>query len=286
MLDLKSGSHGHVAVACFTNLKYNHYILTMENLRVGPVATVGLVRDYSCIGIQSHGNKLARAKFKPSESKGSEVMPENTIHRIRCSNCGNDRRNHAVICEHEEQWGDDEAGIFGTTGYHIAKCQGCNTVRFRIWERNSEGVDYETGEAFVREVGVFPDGTESLWQSVSHEHFPEVVCKMYLETILCFNAKAFTLAGGGLRAIVEAICKERGLDQGNLQNKIDELVTKSYLAKAQANLLHEERYLGNNALHEMRTPSKQDIMDGLEIIEGLMKTIYVLPKRAERLRIN
>ena len=42
--------------------------------------------------------------------------------------------------------------------------------------------------------------------------------------------------------------------------------------------------LGNAALHEMETPSVQDIEDGLEIVEGLINTIYILPSKAERLK--
>jgi hypothetical protein len=50
--------------------------------------------------------------------------------------------------------------------------------------------------------------------------------------------------------------------------------------------LHEERYIGNDALHEMITPTKQDLEDGLKIVETIMNAIYVLPKRAARLKSN
>ncbi|HSF65816.1 MAG TPA: DUF4145 domain-containing protein [Nitrospiraceae bacterium] len=93
-----------------------------------------------------------------------------------------------------------------------------------------------------------------------------------------------TWAGGGLRAIVEAICIDREVSGQNLQNKIDDLVTKGLLAKPQADLLHEERYIGNAALHEISPPAKQEIEDGLAIVEGLMTAIYVLPLRAQRLK--
>ena len=49
-------------------------------------------------------------------------------------------------------------------------------------------------------------------------------------------------------------------------------------------MLHEERYLGNSALHELATPSAQDIEDGLTIVEGLINTIYILPSNAKRLK--
>jgi Domain of unknown function (DUF4145) len=113
---------------------------------------------------------------------------------------------------------------------------------------------------------------------------PLPVWKMYKETLDALNANIRTLAGGGLRATVEAICLDNKIKQGNLQNKIDELAKLNLLTTAQAELLHEERYVGNAALHELETPSAQDIEDGLGIVEGLINTIYILPSKAKRLK--
>jgi hypothetical protein len=107
---------------------------------------------------------------------------------------------------------------------------------------------------------------------------------MYRETIKAMNADAAVLAGGGLRAIVEAICKHQAVAGKNLQEKIDELVSKGLLAASQAELLHEERYLGNAALHELEPPSQRELELGLQIIEGLLNTIYVLPAVAGELK--
>jgi hypothetical protein len=114
--------------------------------------------------------------------------------------------------------------------------------------------------------------------------FPGKVARIYIETIQTFNAGALILAGGGLRAIVEAICIDQNVKGANLQSKIEALVANDLLAKPQADLLHEERYLGNAALHEVESPTRQEVEDGLAIVEGLLSTIYVLPIRAERLR--
>jgi hypothetical protein len=56
------------------------------------------------------------------------------------------------------------------------------------------------------------------------------------------------------------------------------------LAKPQTELLHEERYLGNAALHELATPTAEDIEDGLGIVEVLIEAIYILPAKAQRLK--
>jgi len=62
---------------------------------------------------------------------------------------------------------------------------------------------------------------------------------------------------------VEAICIDRKVSGQDLQKKIDDLVAKGLLAKPQADLLHEERYIGNAALHEILPPAKQEIENGL-----------------------
>jgi len=110
------------------------------------------------------------------------------------------------------------------------------------------------------------------------------VGRVYGETIAAFGAGAPILTGAGLRAIVEAICIQQKAKGKDLQERIDALVETRLLAKPQADLLHEERYIGNSALHEIDPPSDKHLSLGLEIIEGLLNAIYVLPTKAGELR--
>jgi hypothetical protein len=89
-----------------------------------------------------------------------------------------------------------------------------------------------------------------------------------------------------LRAVVDALCTHKSVPGGNLQEKIDILASQGFLATPQADLLHEERYLGSAALHEMVAPSKLDVRDGFDIIDTLLTTIYILPEKARRLRLK
>jgi hypothetical protein len=70
----------------------------------------------------------------------------------------------------------------------------------------------------------------------------------------------------------------------NLQDRIDGLVSAGLLAKPQADLLHEQRFIGNTALHELEAPSQLDLLDAVDIVETMLRTIYILPSKAERLR--
>lgn len=203
--------------------------------------------------------------------------------KIPCSNCGGEPRNHEVLREFVETWEDDENGERGECTFQICRCKGCDLVRFREGSWSTYDQDLETGECPTT-IKIYPEAVQSEHHSIETMDLPDSVSRIYSETIVAFNAGALTLAGGGLRAIVEAICIDRKVSGNNLQAKIDDLVAKCLLAKPQADLLHEERYIGNAALHEILPPARQEIEDGLAIVEGLMTTIYVLPLRAARLR--
>ena len=202
---------------------------------------------------------------------------------VTCAECGNRYRNHRVLHEKVKHYAEDIVGEPLYDEYHcLVECMGCETIKYVTFKVYAEDFDGEH-----RELKVYPEATANAMQRPwrvnpedANELLPESVFRMYKETVSALNANIRTLAGGGLRAIVEAICLDKGIVIGVLQGKIDELANRNLLTKAQAELLHEERYLGNAALHEIATPSPQDIEDGLGIIEGLINTIYVLPSKA------
>ena len=205
-----------------------------------------------------------------------------SVVKVPCTECGGSPTNHKILFREKRPWQDEESGENGAIEYQVCECQGCNTIRFRVdsWDTFNLGPDNEA----LSQIRVYPERMEGQRAARPTFDYPDSVSGIYVETIKAFNAGALILSGAGLRAIVEAICIEQAVVGNNLKAKIDGLVTKELLAKPQAELLHEERFIGNAALHEMQPPSLQDIEDGLQIIEGLLNTIYTLLRHAERLR--
>lgn len=209
---------------------------------------------------------------------------------IPCTVCGGGNRRHLVLFQ--KSWGiGDDYGYDHDEHHLLLECMGCESIKYKRYSTSEYKRD-EFGRIEELDVGIWPNDGKT--QNRRPIHFtdtgiskalvPVNVLKMYRETIIAFNADARTLAGGGLRATVEAICIEHGLINGNLQGKIDALAKNGLLTAGQAELLHEERYIGNSALHELATPSHEDIEDGLQIVEGLITTLYLLPEKAKRLR--
>lgn len=201
--------------------------------------------------------------------------------RIECDECGGGFRNHEVVCEHVHHGGSEHSYQWGERD-QICKCLGCDAIRFRRETWNSDDLDEDGDPETSVRVFPSPSGRRSAAQRL--QGLPDPVGRIYNETVIAFSASARTLAGGGLRAIVEAVCLQKRIPGANLQKRIDALASAGLLAQAQADLLHEERYLGNAALHEMDEPALKDIEAGLEIIETLLSTIYIAPMQAARLR--
>ena len=206
---------------------------------------------------------------------------------VPCSECGGSDRNHRIHHELRESI-TDEYQYYGEYHHQLLRCMGCGTVRYRRFIMDEYHRDEISGRPEPHRQEIFPTPTQGQRHSSLAQPnaalIPAHVLKMYEETLSALNAAALTLAGGGLRATVEAICRNQGIASGNLEKKIDSLVQKQLLTSSQAELLHEERYIGNAALHELTTPSTVDIEDGLQIVEGLINTIYILPEKAKRLK--
>ena len=110
-----------------------------------------------------------------------------------------------------------------------------------------------------------------------------------------------TLCGAGARALVEGLCKENGVTDGeieykktdgtitkkrtdNLQGKINGLHEKGKLTKENAEILHEHRFLGNTAIHDLSAPTKEELGLALEIIEHVFDNLYEIPEKALQLK--
>ena len=101
--------------------------------------------------------------------------------------------------------------------------------------------------------------------------------------------------------MVEGLCSAQGITNGpievanedgtkrterreNLQAKIAGLRERGILTESHADILHEHRYLGNEAVHELSSPSRDELRLAIEIMEHALDGLYELPDKAEQLR--
>jgi hypothetical protein len=112
---------------------------------------------------------------------------------------------------------------------------------------------------------------------------PFSIYQIYQETHDTLCSKKPILAGIGIRAILESVCKVKKVTGANLEKRIDNLVTMGLIASDGADFLHRIRSLGNKAAHEVEAHTEQELAAAMDIVEQLLQAVFVLPLLASTL---
>jgi hypothetical protein len=104
---------------------------------------------------------------------------------------------------------------------------------------------------------------------------------IYKETIQALSNNSPVLAGIGLRALIETICKEKNAEGRNLFLKIDDLVAKQILTPTGSTILHKIRTLGNDAAHEVKPHSEKQLGLAMDVVEHILNDVYIIPSKVE-----
>lgn len=72
--------------------------------------------------------------------------------------------------------------------------------------------------------------------------------------------------------------------EGNLRGKIGGLTEKALLTKKHSEILHEHRFLGNDALHSLDALAKYELKLAIEIIEHTLDNLYEISQISAELR--
>lgn len=163
------------------------------------------------------------------------------------------------------------------TKYFLLECNGCETVSFRKEYHDYESYYQVSHDEYAHEITVetFPHYIKDHNPIESLTDIPRIVKGIYQESILAIQEGAFTLAGLGLRATIEAICNDKNVTGKNLQIRINAMSRSGMISKSDAERLHAIRFMGNDAAHEIKKAKKQSVLIALKIIEHILLSVYV-----------
>jgi Domain of unknown function (DUF4145) len=81
--------------------------------------------------------------------------------------------------------------------------------------------------------------------------------------------------------VIEAICIQENIKGSNLEIKINNLAKNRLITERESERLHTIRFLGNDSVHEMEIPQVKKLLLVLDIIENLLKNLYILDNQAK-----
>lgn len=207
-----------------------------------------------------------------------------TIVDVPCTVCRRSTK-HKVLASADldgEDW-YGENSVQYEVHHQVVQCQGCETTTFRVISTNSE--DYEPVDDHlecIESVTLYPSRNEGRTPVKDIHLLPPNVQRIYDETIKAMNNDQPVLAGIGIRALVETICKDKQATGHNLAEKIDALVTIGVLTSDGATILHKIRTLGNDAAHEVKPHKTEQLSLALDVCEHLLQGSYLLPYYAKK----
>ena len=207
-------------------------------------------------------------------------------YKLACVKCDGETY-HKVLMSVNLHESENEIDLWND--YEIVYCQGCKKVSFRSNSICSEDVNYdsETGEpSFDEDVELYPNRIAGRKQVKDMYLLPDTVLKIYKETHGALCARLNILAGIGIRVLIESVCKEKEAQGKTLENKIDGLVIKGILTSDSAETLHSTRLLGNKSAHEIVAANDVELDIAMDIVENLIKSVYVIPEKAKKLNIK
>ena len=197
---------------------------------------------------------------------------------IFCNNCGNET-NHTCKGEHQRdvpnQNPDGSIGIVERLGYRFWVCAGCERgtlEEYYIFDVTDD--EYKE----IADENYFPERTRLHVKAKEFKQLPQKLASIYKETLRSYNNNLPILCAVGIRALLEGICADKNISGKNLKIQVDNMV--SILPKNIVTNLHSIRFIGNEAAHELASPTPNDLRMAIEICEDLLNYLYELDYKA------
>ena len=200
-----------------------------------------------------------------------------------CNHCKTSTE-HRTVVEATVVNEDCDGEVFVISTYRIVECAGCHYVSFMDYSLFSEDEDFwQKTESTKQKVYIYPILEEgALTESqLSQLQFvlPDKVKAIYEETLAAIKNKLFIIAGIGLRAILDTMCREQhiGEEKDSLDKRLKAMCDKHLISEKEQAVLLKTKDIGNSSAHEGKSLDAYEVEAALIIVEFLLKKIYLLP---------
>ncbi|MFA5858183.1 MAG: DUF4145 domain-containing protein [Elusimicrobiota bacterium] len=214
------------------------------------------------------------------DKKELESIPK--VIDIYCNRCEGYTKHDCVWKSSREDVNFDEdesVDFIEILIYVVWRCRGCESISLQLKYTNSAAINQE-GEN-VWDIEYHPIRKKSSINPKYFNKLPIKLTEIYRESVTAYNAKAYLLCAVGLRSLIEGVCKDKNIRGDNLGKEIDGLST--ILPQNIVKNLHNLRFMGNDAVHELDPPTNYELKLAIEICEDLLNYLYELDYKTTKL---
>ncbi|HEV3300782.1 MAG TPA: DUF4145 domain-containing protein [Planctomycetaceae bacterium] len=218
--------------------------------------------------------------------------------QVNCAVCKHETE-HTIRDSYNTRWNDDEMQMDGGVTHEFLVCGGCKSGTYRTKHWSNQEPD--TYERFYPPRHRDEEPPTHKLREFNCFGCSDPIHESYCEVIEAINHDMPTLAAAGVRIVIERISKEQGIADGplfktdgtprtdrakkplrgdNLEGRINGLAEHGQISRQQAAALHEIRFLGNDAVHEMGHIAMNDVIQAVGIVEHIMAQVYEQPAKA------
>lgn len=167
-------------------------------------------------------------------------------------------------------------------------CDNCGRMSVATWltrkdpERSSYDYPHSDGSPLEFEEAIW---SPSVGSQKTYPDVPERIAETAAEAQACHANRAFRAAVLLARTVVESSAKARGIESGNLYNKITEMASRQLIRQAVAEQAHEIRHFGNAMAHGDLDDviNSEDSEEVLFLMEEVLREAWQAPNRRARL---
>lgn len=203
--------------------------------------------------------------------------------KLFCNAC---RRftNHELVAARDKSeaetipWGDgDEWPLFlEEWRFSFWICRGCESAVLEERYGFDREVDDDGSPVYSYKYHPTPE-TAAIRKPKKFEHIDERLNRTYVEVVAAHNAQLHIVAAVGVRALLEGICVEQGIDDKiawGLTKKIALLQQRSSVPAGIVDGLMKLKVVGDGAAHYLRTPTGETMTILIDLLEALLTHLY------------
>lgn len=208
------------------------------------------------------------------------ATPEIKTKKHYCERCQG-TTNHQIIAGKKIPIDDPDYRL--DWKYFMLQCLGCEEISFRKETHDYEASYPDEYDNWIHDVmiEIFPYPLKNHRAITEQYILPAQIRTVYKETVDALKTNCHLLAGVGFRAVIEAVCIDKKIPGRTLEAKINNLAKSRFITEKEAERLHAVRFMGNDSVHDMAVPKEKALYVVLEIVEHLLKNLYIIDHHAK-----